>query len=382
MLDYIYLVYDNKGNLTTLFFVNVFFSKKKGGSLNKLTKGLLIFVIFSLNTFVIFKYADSTFSLPLWMQQLITQIEEEIDLIANEFNGVEIEPNSESTNTASNVNVAYSEENTSKSRHSEFSVVGGSCAEGRFGLKQQDKPFYVWTDYTGGRHVSDKPPKLDSTVPVSILGHFPPAQFITRFIGKPMNIGFQDKLSRRLVRLSKEYAQVLDVTTVREVRLNFRFFNQQAEFDRHKKRVVPSMPSRTGYYIHASNEMVILVTDEDAGLDTSIHEAVHAINRALFGSMAKWLNEGLAQVLAMNTSGFISEISPLKYNLSKDKLFEATDADWIGPLRSQLYRASKLLIYQLMATDQGRNSIARLLLAEQVNGCNDLSVADVLRILG
>jgi hypothetical protein len=347
----------------------------------------VVFAIFCLNTFVVYKYMEGTFTLPMWAQQLITQVECGFQrLIASDSETKEFATLDDATSVAfsaeSNNKVVASKVNTATPPHSELPSVGNSCAKGRFGSKQNDKSLYTWTDHAGTRHISDKPPKFDNTSPVSILGTYPAAQFITRFLGKPMSVGFQDKLSQRLERLIKEYAQVLDVTTVREVRLNFRFFKEQAEFDSYKKRVAPSVPSRTGFYRHAANEMVILVTNEDSGLDTSIHESVHAINRALFGSMTKWLNEGLAQVLAVNTSSTVAKALRIKNNMSKDWLFRATDEDWAGPLRNQLYRSSKKFIHQLMATEAGRNSIARLLLAEQVNGCNDLTSVDVSRILG
>jgi len=330
---------------------------------------------------------EGTFTLPMWAQQLITQVEGGFQrLIVSDSETKEFATPDDATSVALSVEssnkVVASKANTATPLHSELPSVGNSCAKGRFGSKQNDKSLYTWTDHAGTRHISDKPPKFDNTSPVSILGTYPAAQFITQFLGKPMSVGFQDKLSQRLERLIKEYAQVLDVTTVREVRLNFHFFKQQAEFDRYKKRVAPSVPSRTGFYRHAANEMVILVTNEDSGLDTSIHEAVHAINRALFGSMTKWLNEGLAQVLAVNTSSTVAKALRIKNNMSKERLFRATDEDWAGPLRNQLYRSSEKFIHQLMATETGRNSIARLLLAEQVNGCNDLTSVDVSRILG
>jgi hypothetical protein len=264
--------------------------------LSKLFKGLVFFAIFCLNTLVVYKYMDGTFTLPLWAQQVIIQVESEFHrFIANDSEtevlaALDDDPTSVSVSVAPSGRVIDSKVNIARPLHRELPSVGSSCAKGRFGSKQNDKLFYVWTDYTGGRHISDRPPKLNITSPVSILGTYPSAQFITRFIGKPMSVGFQDELSQRLERLTKEYAQVLDVTAVREVRLKFRFFKQQAEFDRYKKRVAPKSPSRTGFYRHAANEMVILVIDEDAGLRTSIHEAVHAINRALFGSMAVWQN--------------------------------------------------------------------------------------------
>jgi hypothetical protein len=355
--------------------------------LSKSIKGVVVFAIFCLNTFVVYKYMEGTLTLPMWAQHSVTQVECGFQrLIASDSETKEFATLDDATSVAhsaeSNNKVVASKVNTATPPHSELPSVGNSCAKGRFGSKQNDKSLYTWTDHAGTRHISDKPPKFDNTSPVSILGTYPAAQFITRFIGKPISIGFQDELSQRLERLTKEYAQVLDVTAVREVRLNFRFFKQQAEFDRYKKRVAPKSPSRTGFYRHAANEMVILVIDEDAGLRTSIHEAVHAINRALFGSMAKWLNEGLAQVLAANTADSLHKISSIKTSLSNGKLFKATDDDWNGPLRHQLYLSSKVLIHQLMTTEQGRNSIARLLLAEQVNGCDDLTSADVYRILG
>jgi hypothetical protein len=132
----------------------------------------------------------------------------------------------------------------------------GACAEGGFGAKQQDKPFYVWTDSAGIRHISDKPTKRDNNAPISIVGAYPPAQFISRFISAPMSARFQDKLSQGL---AKEFAQILDVTTVREVALNLGFFTQQVKFQQYKKHVAPT---RSRFYLHATNEMIILLTDE------------------------------------------------------------------------------------------------------------------------
>lgn len=331
---------------------------------------------------------DGTFALPLWAQQVIIDVEGRLQsFIPNTIKTEDLAsldgyPTSVPISVAPNHKVVGSSVNITTSQHSELPSIGSACAKGRFGSKQNDKSLYAWTDHAGTRHISDKRPIFDNTSPVSILGTYPAAQFITRFIGEPMSVDFQDKLSQRLARLIKKYAQVLDVTTVREVRLNFRFFKQQTQFDRYKKRVAPTTPSRTGFYRHASNEMVILVTDEEAGLHTSIHEAVHGINRALFGSMARWLNEGLAQVLAVNTSNINTKAPRLTFSMSKDTLFNATHDDWDGPLRNQLYQSSKTLIHQLMASKRGRNSIARLLLAEQVNGCDNLTNTDVSRILG
>jgi hypothetical protein len=62
--------------------------------------------------------------------------------------------------------------------------------------------------------------------------------------------------------------------------------------------------------------------------------------------------------------------------------FNATDGDWNAPLRSSLYQSSEAFIHKLMNTQQGRKSIARLLLAEQVNGCDNLNNSDVSSILG
>ncbi len=331
---------------------------------------------------------DGTFTLPFRAQQLIIYFEKGFHrFIANnseteELAALDDDLTSISLSVASIDKVVASKVNIATPLHREVPSISSSCAKRRFGSKKNEKSFYTWTDHVGTRHISDKAPDFDYTTPVSILGTYPASQFIVRFMGKPMSVGFQNELSQRLERLTEEYAQVLDVTTVREVRLKFRFYKQQVEFDRYKKPVALKALSRSGFYRHAANEMVILVTDEDAGLRTSIHESVHAINRALFGSMARWLNEGLAQVLTANTSNTESKVPRTKYSMPKGKLFRATDEDWAGPLRNQLYLSSKAFIHQLMATERGRNSIARLLLAEQVNGCNDLTSGDVSKILG
>jgi hypothetical protein len=358
--------------------------------LRKSFVGLIILLIIVGNTFLAVMYADDRFDLPLWLQEMFGKFEVAYSsLVVNDNATGDMSSEAESINTqiaplnlnaSASANSVHVKAKTPTPLHNELAVVGGACAKGRFGAKQQDKSFYVWTDSTGIRHISDKPPQISSKVPISIIGSYPPAQFITRFIGTPMSVNFQDKLNQRLDRLAKEFAQVLDVTTVREIGLNFRFFTQQAAFERYKKRVAPTTPTRSGFYLHAENEMTILVNDEKTGLNTSIHEAVHAINRAVFGSMAKWLNEGLAQVLTLKTADVAA--SHLKRSLSLNKLFNATDEDWDGPLRSPLYQSSEAFIESLMETQQGRETIARLLLAEQVNGCNDLNIVDVSRILG
>jgi hypothetical protein len=136
-------------------------------------KGLVIFTVFCLNTFVVYKYMNGTFPLPLWVQQLITYFDMEVSqFISHDDEAKKLDtsggaPTSVPNSVSHSDKVLEREVNMTASRYSELPSVGMSCSKGRFGSKQNDKPFYVWTDYVGLKHISDKPPELDNTSRVS-----------------------------------------------------------------------------------------------------------------------------------------------------------------------------------------------------------------------
>lgn len=136
-----------------------------------------------------------------------------------------------------------------------------------------------------------------------------------------------------------------------------------------------------GFYSHASNKAYLLYTNDQQAMQTAVHEATHAINRAMIGYSPKWLNEGLAEYSetinvsanAVNfypnnnwtSNGMINEkLLPL------DVLFSAESKEWNGQLRKRLYATSWAFIYFMMEQHGRRSALARLINTEQVNVCD------------
>ena len=93
-------------------------------------------------------------------------------------------------------------------------------------------------------------------------------------------------------RLSKYYRQELTVKPVHVLV----FPNRQC-YLRHLDRTLPKAPRRTSLFVVRGGKPTILIVDGERFQQDLVHEAVHAVNYANFGSgeFPLWLDEGVAE---------------------------------------------------------------------------------------
>jgi hypothetical protein len=113
-------------------------------------------------------------------------------------------------------------------------------------------------------------------------------------------------------------------------------------------------------------------------------EAMHSINRHWFGSMSRWLNEGIAEYAETDQKVLLKDASWFRHLNKKQlmpltQLFQSGENEWRNQ-QNIMYASSLGFVAFLM--DEERLLLSRLLLAENVNGCDTLKLLDVERISG
>ena len=143
-------------------------------------------------------------------------------------------------------------------------------------------------------------------------------------------------------------------------------------------------PTNTaGMYFHASNSAFIHYDNAHSAMRTAVHEAVHAINKAVLGYTPRWFNEGFAEYFELTQNNMQTAIvepnsSWTKNNNITKSVFSigslvGLDDSWKKGDTSKLYASSWAAIYFLMDTQAGRSLLKNIMLAEQEFLCNKLS---------
>ncbi|MCF2947561.1 hypothetical protein L0668_05535 [Paraglaciecola aquimarina] len=150
-----------------------------------------------------------------------------------------------------------------------------------------------------------------------------------------------------------------------------------------------------GKYLSNSNFSFVAYRDEKQIGKTVAHELVHAINHALLGFHARWLNEGLAEYfknIEYTKQDDVFEVSLDNY--SRKKLpapFSIADLvyaeqDWapskIDPTqRSRLYLSAKDHISYMVEFMDEANVVKQLMAEERKDRCSELSASEYLQII-
>ncbi|MFP3426449.1 DUF1570 domain-containing protein [Pseudoalteromonas sp. SIMBA_162] len=146
-----------------------------------------------------------------------------------------------------------------------------------------------------------------------------------------------------------------------------------------------------GMYFHASNSAFIEYRNTQNAMSTAVHEAVHAINKAVLGYTPRWLNEGFAEyfeiiknhmqtgIVEPNNSWTINnKLAKGVFNISR---LIGSEESWKQNNTSKLYASSWATIYFLMDSSQGRILLKNIMLAEQESPCNKLQPKQLKNML-
>jgi hypothetical protein len=241
---------------------------------------------------------------------------------------------------------------------------------------------YTWTDENGTPHFSDTPPNKGDYIQLNYAGEKVLDYFLLDLNTESLPYDFNQKLTIKLNKLFALYGKLLDVSSLKKVDINLQVVANKVTYQNIQKAHNMAIGNQSnGFYSHASNKAYLLYTNDQQVMKTAIHEATHAINRAIIGYSPKWLNEGLAEYSeTINVSAKAATIHPNgnwtnnglinEKLLPLDVLFSAGDQEWNGQLRQRLYASSWAFIYFMMEQSDRRNVLARLINMEQINVCD------------
>ena len=258
---------------------------------------------------------------------------------------------------------------------------------------QNKNGLYYWTDEQGIKHISDKKPKDTEYQMLTLAGEQVLDYFSLNITGSDVPFEFKEKLTRYITKLFAVYGQLLSKAELKKVVVNLKFITSKTAFEQYKARYAPGVNSATGFYSNGSNQAVIFYSNYENAFSTALHETAHAINRAVVGNTAKWLNEGLAEYLEnieVNLSSAIIKPSSdwlrngqLKYPLiDLNALLISSVDDWKAEGNQSLYAASWTFVYFMMDDPSRKKALARFIRREQENLCNTSSLEQTLKHLG
>ena len=292
-------------------------------------------------------------------------------------------------------NITHTEQKTKIVELSEIGQRRYVCTDHALGeLQVQNKNgLYFWTDEKGTKHISDKKPKDTEYQMLTLVGEQVLDYFSLNISGSDVPFEFKEKLTGSITKLFAVYGQLLNQAELKKVAVNLRFITSKTEFDQYQARYAPSLSGAAGFYNNGSNQAVIFYSNYENAFSTALHETAHAINRAVVGNTAKWLNEGLAEYLEnikVNLSSATIKPSAawlhdgqLKYRLvDLNSLLRSSPDDWNTASNQRLYSSSWAFVYFMMDEPSRKKALARVIRHEQENLCNTLSLEQTLKHIG
>jgi hypothetical protein len=268
------------------------------------------------------------------------------------------------------------------SKHNELHLVGSACND--VSALKRDTSIYKWVDDDGITHLSDRPRTIDSGSPVQIIGAIVPELLSIKYLNNEGSLELKNKINASVTNAKQFFEKIVPKSLIKPVEINFRLFSKESQYDYYRKKVAPKLIPSFGFYTSKNNESVVMMHTEKQGIETSIHEAMHSINRHWFGNMSRWINEGIAEYAETDQSK-LSRRSNREYRIKKEQLvplktlMQAEQVEWQNQA-TNMYATSFAFIAYLM--EEKTLLLSRLLLAENVNGCNTLKLQDVERISG
>ena len=255
---------------------------------------------------------------------------------------------------------------------------------------ERNGDIYTWTDSQGVVHFTDEKPNF--AVATYDSGFKAPLDYFDLTLNTPkLPSSFNQDLRIRLNTVFKVYGQIIGVHALKKVKLNLTVLPTRSAYEAVTKQRGGNPTNTVGMYFHASNSAFIEYRNAQNAMSTAVHEAVHAINKAVLGYTPRWLNEGFAEyfeitknhmqtgIVEPNTSWTINNrLAKGVFNMSR---LIGLEESWKQKNTSKLYASSWAAIYFLMDSSQGRLLLKNIMLAEQESPCNKLQPKQLKNML-
>ena len=244
---------------------------------------------------------------------------------------------------------------------------------------------YRWTDASGNVHFSDKKPASASAELYTSQesGRFNYFDLAINYRGQNIVPFLQDQLNGQVTNIYEIMADLVGVAQLRHVKLNIVMFPDATSFHQYAQASVGNVSSNTGgYYSTLTNEAVTYTyPDDERTMEVAKHESTHVIAMGIMGKMPLWLNEGLAEYFSK--LGVRSQFGQVVVHEDWLQLARATvqsgypqrfaeflklePEGWRNANEANHYALAWSLVYYMMGTAQGKQTLAKLMqqMAEQ-----------------
>ncbi|KXJ60726.1 MAG: hypothetical protein AXW14_03820 [Alteromonas sp. Nap_26] len=340
------------------------------------TKGLalkvaIIAVAIIVNSAVVVYFARDSFDLPNWLNQLSLTLNDDIAIKP---------PTNEVGNEFDQASQTMPPPEVPKRVFEHAHSYATRCIDKK---KPPDtKRLYTWLDKNGIRHISDKPRVLDGSTVVEIAGTIEPETISLNFLTHNLSYDVQSALQNRVTHAMRAFASITPKESIVPVVANIRSFEDKAAYQKHVSKLDEAHATSAGLYTANNNESAVLIRGTAETINTVVHEVMHTINRHWYGQMTRWMNEGMAEFAeAPNSTNksswkrYFATNSPVPLTT----LFNGTELNWQN--EKQKYYATSWAFVTFLMTEH-REFMSRLLLKETENGCQMLTIEDVVHLYG
>ena len=263
-------------------------------------------------------------------------------------------------------------------------------------IPRESERVFRWTDDTGRVYFGDRPPQgaqaslYEPDLPTRM--DFFDMDVINR--GAASITFLQDMLQSNVTASYETLSALVGQERLRRVDLQVVIFPERTEYLEYAKAITSSdMSGTSGFYTSATNEAVTYLHEsESETLEVARHEATHVIIRAMLGDPPPWLNEGLAEYFSMlKVTGTFHQVGIQPQRLQEARLALANGypaslsafvsmrrQQWSNERISTHYAIAWGLVYFLMGSQQGRDTLATLMKSFADNYCTRVSSRRIL----
>lgn len=263
-------------------------------------------------------------------------------------------------------------------------------------VTRNESSIYTWTDANGQLHFSDKKPATAAAEVYSGntstgLDYF---DLTINYRGQTMVPFLRDQLSGQATSIYRIMTNLVGRENLRHVRLNVLLFpDSQTFFQYAQANTGNTNPSMGGYYSTLTNEAVTFTyPDDNRTMEVAKHEATHVIALGVLGTIPLWLNEGLAEYFSklsvrsqISQVGIHEEWLPVAratvasgYPQRFAEFLKLEPQDWRNQNEANHYALAWSLVYYLLSTNAGKQTLATMMQQIIAQYCQPLDTAEAL----
>ena len=201
--------------------------------------------------------------------------------------------------------------------------------------------------------------------------------FLNTNLGNNADV-FLNELNLKLYATFERIENQLGISLNYAITLNLIFHSTRTGYENKVRELGGSPEGTQGMYIYPNNVSIISVQNYEQGIKTAIHEAIHAFNKAYWGSSLRFFNEGMAEYFeSITAEGLIppfnfSRLTHQQYPKQISTLL-FSEIDWHSDNTHELYQNSKALFHFLMSHERGRQVVRKIMELEKEDPCTILS---------